>query len=162
MDLSNVNPQWMWIAAATIAVVLVIALIAAVARRRREQIRPLPADARERFRADWRRIEEMFIDRPATAVHQADELVIELIRVRGLSAQHPRVADRYRRGREVVDLHGRGKASTEELRQALLQYRSIYQDLGGERTDVPNEITTAAEIAPPRPSVTREEERPRP
>ncbi len=59
----------------------------------------------------------------------------------------------------------RGKASTEELRQALLHFRRVFEDLGGERTDVPNAITTAAEIAPPRPTpereVIREEERPR-
>lgn len=165
MDLSNINPQWIWIAAAVIGVVLVIALVASIARRRGETLRPLAADARERFRADWRRIEEMFVDRPATAVAQADEMVNELIRVRGLTIRHPRLAQRYRSARAVVDRHGHGKASTEELRQALLHYRAVFQDLAGERTDVPNAITTAAEIPPPRRTVEheviREEERPR-
>src|SRR5256885_14949536 len=106
----NVNPQWMWLAAAAVAVILVIALVAAIAGGRRAQVRPLSAEARERFRADWRRVEEMFVDRPATAVQQADELVNELVRTRGLTTTHARVADRYRRGRAVVDLHARGKA----------------------------------------------------
>lgn len=163
MDLGNINPQWIWIGAAAIGVVLVIALVASIARRRGETLRPLAADARERFRTDWRRIEEMFISRPATAVAQADELVNELIRVRGLGIRHPRVAQRYRTAHAVVESHGRGKASTEELRRALLQFRDLFNDLAGERTDVPNAIATAAEIVPPRRPVEtiEEEERPR-
>jgi hypothetical protein len=166
MDFSNINPQWIWIAAAAIGVVLVIALVASIARRRGDELRPLAAGARERFRTDWRRIEEMFLDRPATAVAHADELVNELTRVRGLTVAHPRLAHRYRSGHAVVERHGRGKASTEDLRQALLHFRAVFNDLTGERTDVPTAITTAAEIAPPRPAVEREvireeEERPR-
>ena len=161
----DINPQWIWIGAAVIGVVLVFALVASIARRRGETLRPLAADARERFSTDWRRVEEMFVDRPATAVAQADELVNELIRVRGLTTRHPRVAQRYRAGHAVVESHGRGKASTEELRRALLHFRDLFTDLAGERTDVPNAITTAAEIVPPRRTVEREvigeEERPR-
>jgi hypothetical protein len=160
MDLNNINPQWIWIAAAVIGVVLIIALVASVARRRGETLRPLTADARERFRADWRRVEEMFVDRPASAVVQAEELVNELIRTRGVTLRHPRVADHWRAGHAVIDRHRRAKASTEDLRLALLHYRGIYEDLGGERTDVATEIPTAAEIAPRRDSVP-EQERPR-
>jgi len=161
MDLSNINSQWIWIAAGVIAVVLIIALVASVARRRSETLRPLTADVRERFRADWRRVEEMFIDRPASAVVQAEELINELIRTRGVTMKHPRVAERYRAGHAVIDRHSRAKASTEELRQALLHYRGIYEDLTGERTDVPTTIPTAAELATPRRDTIREDERPR-
>jgi hypothetical protein len=161
MDLSNMSSQWIWIAAAVIAAVLVIALVASVVRRRSDTLRALPLDLRERFRADWRRVEEMFVDRPASAVVQADELVAELIRARGVTPRHPRVTERYLAGRAVIDRHGHGKASTEELRQALLHYRGIFEDLAGERNDVPTEISTAAEIAPPRRDALREDERPR-
>ena len=165
MDLSNINPQWIWIGAAAVGVVLLIALVASIARRRGETLRPLAADVRERFRTDWRRVEEMFVDRPASAVAQADELVTELVRVRGLTTRHPRLAHSYRAGHAVIERHGRGKASTEELRQALLHFRGVFEDLAGERTDVPNAIHTAAEIVPPRRTVEREiiqeEERPR-
>lgn len=161
MDLSNINPQWIWIAAGVIAVVLIIALVASVARRRSETLRPLTADAREGFRADWKRVEEMFIDRPASAVVQAEELVSELVRARGVTLQHPRIAERYRAGHAVIDRHGQARASTEDLRQALLHYRGIYEDLVGERTDVATEIPTAAEVAPPRRDTIREDERPR-
>src|SRR4051794_4584571 len=115
MDLSNVNPQWIWIAAGGIAGGLVVALGGSVARRR-ETLRPLPADTRERFRADWRRVEETFVDRPASAVVQAEELISELIRARGVTLRHPRVAERFRAGHAVIDRHRRAKASTEELR----------------------------------------------
>src|SRR5881396_3042898 len=161
MDLNNINPQWIWIAAAVIGVVLIIALVASVARRRGETLRPLAADTRERFRADWRRVEETFVDRPASAVMQAEELVGELIRARGVTLRHPRVAERFRAGHAVIDRHSRAKASTEELRQALLHYRGIYEDLTGERTDVPTAIPTAAELATPRRDTIREDERPR-
>ena len=160
MDLSNINPQWIWIAAGVVAVLLIIALVASVSRRRGETLRPLTADAREAFRADWRRVEEMFVDRPASAVLQAEELVNELIRTRGVTLRHPRVAERYRAGHAVIDRHSQAKASTEELRQALLHYRGIYEDLAGERTDVPTAIPAAAEIVPPRRDTIREDERP--
>ena len=161
MDLSNINPQWIWIAAGVVAVLLIIALVASVSRRRSETLRPLTADARERFRADWRRVEEMFVDRPASAVVQAEELVNELIRTRGVTLRHPRVAERYRAGHAVIDRHSKAKASTSELRPALLHYRGIYEDLAGVRTDVPTEIPTAAELAPPRRDTIPADERPR-
>ena len=161
MDVSNINPQWIWIAAAAVAVILIVALVASVSRRRGDTLRPLPLDQRERFRADWRRVEEMFVDRPASAVVQAEELVSELVRARGTSLRHPRVAERYRAGHAVIERHGRAKASTEELRQALLHYRGIFEDLAGERTDVPTDVPTAAEIVPPRRDTIREDERPR-
>ena len=161
MNLNNINPQWIWIAAAVVAVALIIALVAAVARRRSLALRPLSLEQRERFRADWERIEEMFVDRPASAVMQAEELVNELIRARGATLRHPRVAERYQSGRAVIDSHSRGKASTEDLRQALLHYRAIYEDLLGERTDVPTAIPTAAELPPQRAETIRDDERPR-
>jgi len=163
MNLNNLNPQWIWIAAAVVAVVLIVALVASMARRRGERLRPLmPAD-RERFRADWRGVEEMFVDRPATAVMHAEELVSELIRVRGLSPRHARVAERYRAGHAVIERHGRGRASTEELRQALLHYRALYEDLAGERTDVATEVPVAAEVpARTEREVIRDDERLRP
>jgi hypothetical protein len=159
--MANINPQWIWIAAAAVAVILIIALAASVTRRRSVTLRPLPFDQRERFRADWRRVEEMFVDRPASAVVQAEELVNELIRARGATLRHPRVAERYRAGHAVIERHGRAQASTEELRQALLHYRGIFEDFAGERTDVPTAIPTAAEVPPPRRDTIQEDERPR-
>src|SRR5262245_22768866 len=110
MDLSNINPQWIWIAAAVIGVLLIVALVASVSRRRAQTLRPLSADARERFRADWHRVEETFVDRPASAVVQAEELVGELVRARGVTLRHPRVAERYRLGHTVIDRHSRAQA----------------------------------------------------
>ena len=159
--MANINPQWIWIGAAAVAVILIIALAASVSRRRSVTLRPLPLDQRERFRADWKRVEETFVDRPASAVLQAEELVNELIRARGATLRHPRVAERYRAGHAAVERHGRAQASTEELRQALLHYRAIFDDFAGERTDVPVEIPAAAEVPPPRRDTIREDERPR-
>jgi len=159
--MANINPQWIWIGAAVIGVVLLVALVASVSRRRADTLRPLAADARERFRADWRRVEETFVDRPASAVVQAEELVGELIRTRGVTLRHPRVAERYRAGHAAIERHSRAKASTEDLRQALLHYRGIFEDLAGERMDVVTDIPIAAEVASARRDTIQEDERPR-
>jgi hypothetical protein len=97
-------------------------------------------------------------------VVEADELVIDIMRARGypvadfekhaefLSVKHPRVVEHYRAGHAVIDAHGRGAASTEELRQAMLHYRVLFEDLvgfGGE--DVEQPISASAELSDSRP-----------
>jgi hypothetical protein len=76
-------------------------------------IRPLTAAERERYRIDWQRVEQHFVARPAAAVVEADELVEEIMRLRGypiadfdthaayLSVKHPRVVEHYRAGHGV-------------------------------------------------------------
>lgn len=124
-------------------------------------IRALTAQERERFRRDWSRVEQHFIERPTTAVVEADELVAEMMRLQGypvgdfekhaahLSVKHPRVVQHYRSGHEVI-AGAPGSASTEDLRQAMLHYRTLFDELLGERSgdvvrDVPreNEVVTA-------------------
>jgi len=140
-------------------------------------IRPLTAAERDRYRDDWRRIEARFVERPTTAVIEADELVTDVMRTRGypmadfekhaslLSVKHPRVVEHYRAGHEIIDRQGRGAASTEELRQAVLHYRSLFEELVTDGTsDVERPIETVAESEQRRAAardIVREEERPR-
>ena len=161
-----------------VVVILAIALIVAARRSEREKafdIRALTAAERDRFVAEWKKIEAHFVERPATAVVEADELVTTLMRTRGypmanfeahaetLSVKYPRVVEGYRAGHAIIDRHAQGSASTEDLRQAMLQYRALFEDLAGTTTDVVQPVRTVREVEAPRPAgttVVREEDRP--
>lgn len=139
-------------------------LIARAEEAKAFDIRPLAAADHQRFRADWDRIEKRFLERPTTAVVEADELVEDIMRTRGypmgdfekhaahLSVNHPRVVEHYRAGHAAIDANRDGKISTEELRQAMLHYRALIEELlGAPRTDRPLAVPVTSEV--------REEER---
>ena len=142
-------------------------------------ITPLSASDRDRFRADWQRVEQHFLERPTTAVVEADELVADIMRVRGypmgdfdrhaadLSVTHPTVIEHYRAGHNAI-AGAPGSASTEDLRQSMLHYRALFDELIDDRigndvvvTDVPraNEVDALprreARDLPPRDEVRR-------
>ena len=114
------------------------------ARARRVQalhIRPLsPADS-TRFDTAWRAVQARFVDDPRGAVTEADRLVGELMSTRGypvgefeqrvadISVDHPDVVMNYRAAREIAIQHSQGKASTEDLRQAMVHYRALFREL---------------------------------
>jgi hypothetical protein len=99
-----------------------------------------PAD-RERFRELWRSAQAIFVDNPLTAVVAADKLVAEVMRLRGypmaefeqraadLSVDHPVVVDNYRRAHALAVSAENGKAGTEELRQSMVHYRTLFEEL---------------------------------
>lgn len=110
-------------------------------RRARFDIRPLAEDARRRYAEAWRLVQERFVDHPAEAVHDADELIQRVMAERGypvddfdqraadLSVDHPAVVEDYRQGHAIA---GRGdEASTEDLRRAMVHYRSLFNELLG-------------------------------
>ena len=104
-------------------------------------IRPLTESDRQRFQSDWTACQSHFVDDPIDTVYQADELVREIMRVRGypahdvlerfedISAAYPWLASDYRHAREIVARHRSGDASTEEMRQAMVHYRKIFSEL---------------------------------
>jgi hypothetical protein len=108
----------------------------------KHEIRPLTAAEQERYRGDWQRVEKHFIERPTTAVVEADELVADMMRVQGypvgdfekhaahLSVNHPRIVEHYRAGHKAME-GAPGSASTEDLRQAMLHYRALFEELAG-------------------------------
>lgn len=111
------------------------------ARVRKLDLRPLvPAD-RDRFVGAWRDVQARFVDDPLIAVAEADRLVDEVMRVRGypvgdfeqraadVSVDHPLVVEHYRAARGVALRARQGKATTEELRQAMVHYRTLFEDL---------------------------------
>ena len=128
-------------------------------------IRPFTIAERNRFRSDWVLIERRFLERPTTAVVEADELVADMMRVRGypmgdfekhaaqLSVTHPRIVEHYRSGHRVIG-GAAGSSSTEEMRQAMLHYRALFDELVSDvKDDVPREVAGVTEVrpSPPRP-----------
>lgn len=112
-------------------------------------VRPLaPADA-ERFAAEWKDVQAKFVDNPQLATAEADDLVIRIMRARGypmadfdrraadISVHHPAVVDHYRTAHDIAARAGRGEASTEDLRQGLIHYRSLVEDLLETTPDAP-------------------------
>src|SRR5271165_4010175 len=117
-------------------------------RVERLNIRALGATERERFVADWQSVQSHFVDHPKSAVTEADELISSLMQARGypmdnfdqraadISVDHPRLVESYRTAHGVAVRPGREEASTEELRTAMIQYRSLFDELVQVQTPV--------------------------
>jgi hypothetical protein len=128
------------------------ALDARTKRVARLQIRPLSESDAMRFAETWRGLQTRFVDEPAAAIADADRLVGEVMTARGyplgdfdqraadISVDHPRVVANYRAARDIARRQGRGEATTEDLRQAIIHYRALFEDLLGHddvRTHIP-------------------------
>jgi hypothetical protein len=109
-------------------------------RVERLHIRQLSDAERQRFASTWATIQAQFVDDPQAAVGRANDLVTELMRARGypagegfehrvadLSVDHPDVVQHYR----AADALARSNEpiKTEDLRQAVVHYRVIFEDL---------------------------------
>jgi FtsZ-interacting cell division protein ZipA len=120
-----------------------------VLEQRRERVeklnlRELSPDDRSRFADAWRATQAKFVDSPAAAITDAERLVNEVMQARGypthgdfdqraadISVDHPTVVSNYRDARSIAIKNERGQASTEDLRQAMVHYRALFEDLLG-------------------------------
>jgi hypothetical protein len=110
-------------------------------KRDRLDIRPLPEAARARYAEQWRGIQERFIDDPAGSVGAAHTLLDQVMSERGyptsdfeeqadlVSVDHPHVVENYRAAYAVYTRQRDGQATTEDLRDALVRYRSLFEEL---------------------------------
>lgn len=112
-------------------------------RKRREEldIIPLSDDARSRYASEWQDVQERFVDEPDGSVRDADRLVQRVMAERGypmenfeqasadVSVDHPDVVENYRKGHQLLASHDDGQASTEDLRQAMVHYRALFDEL---------------------------------
>lgn len=110
-------------------------------RRERLDIRPLPEAARLRYLEQWRAVQTRFVDQPEATIADADMLLDQVMRDRGypiddinektdlVSVDHPQVIEDYRAARAVRERSARRLATTDELRNALLRYRSLFDEL---------------------------------
>jgi hypothetical protein len=127
------------------------------ARQRRVQalnIHDLTADQRASYSGDWTAVQERFVDTPTTAVSAASTLIRNVMRDRGypvddrnasleaLSVYHARSLDGYRRT-QAIDVD---TATTEELREAMIRFRSMFEDLTGLAGNASPERDRVAEI----------------
>ena len=104
-------------------------------------LRDLDPMERERFVKRWDAIQSRFVDSPKGAVTEADDLVSSLMKTRGypvsdfdqraadISVDHPRVVENYRSAHEIALRVGKDEATTEDLRTAMIQYRSLFEEL---------------------------------
>jgi hypothetical protein len=111
------------------------------ARVARLNLIPLTAADAARFADAWRGLQGRFIDSPKGVVAEADILVTELMLKRGypmadfehrvadISVDHPSVVATYRAAQAIATRDLRGEADTEELRKAVVHYRTLFDEL---------------------------------
>jgi hypothetical protein len=121
-------------------------------------ITPLTPSEAARFSEAWTSLQGRFVDNPKGVVVQADELVRELMLKRGypagdserraadISVDHPSQADNYRAAQVIAGRGQRGEADTEELRKAVVHYRTLFDELLQISTSAP-EVLLAKPLA---------------
>jgi hypothetical protein len=107
-------------------------------------IQPLGPGDRARFVESWRGVQARFVDSPGGAVMEADQLLRDVMSTRGypvsdfeqraadISVDHPLVLEHYRSAHEIAVRQTQEQASTEDLRQAMIHYRTLFEELVGE------------------------------
>jgi hypothetical protein len=105
------------------------------------KIRDLDQAEHERYSNQWSAVQSRFVDSPKGAVAEADDLVSSVMKTRGypisdfdqraadISVDHPRVVENYRSAHEIALRLGKDQASTEDLRTAMIHYRSLFEEL---------------------------------
>jgi hypothetical protein len=125
-------------------------------RRGQLDIRDLSPAAASHYQEQWTGVQQQFVDLPAAAVRDAQLLVTTVMRDRGyptgdpderesmLSVDHADIVNRYRAATQIEARNQAGKATTEELRQAMQHYRSLFDALLGDPHATTGAGTTGA------------------
>jgi hypothetical protein len=104
-------------------------------------IRPLSVQERERFLAGWNAVQTKFVDEPGQATVEADRLIQQVMLARAypvadfeqraadISVNYPALVSNYRAARVIALKNEQNQATTEELRQAMIYYRSLFEEL---------------------------------
>jgi hypothetical protein len=110
-------------------------------RVKRFHIVPLSMQDGSQYREKWTAVQSRFVDAPKGAVEEAHQLVHEVMKKRGypvtgfeqvaadLSVEYPLVVTHYRAASRIAENSRKGIAETEELRQALVYYRALFEEL---------------------------------
>jgi hypothetical protein len=122
------------------------ALLARAERVAALHIHPLSADQSERYGEQWRQVQARFVDDPEGAIRDADHLCNDVMRERGypmsdfeqraadISVDHPDVVEHYRAAHAIATDEGAG---TEDMRQAMVHYRTLFEELIDAREPAP-------------------------
>lgn len=109
-------------------------------------IRPMSVAERDSFATEWHEVKAIFVDSPTEAVLHADRMLAAMMKTVGypmadfnqryedLTVNHADIAMHYREGRAIVDRHGAGSASTEDMRQAMKHYEAVFDRLVADAT----------------------------
>ena len=104
-------------------------------------LRPLSDASRQRYTQQWQEMQSGFVDRPQVAVADADRLITDLMRERGypvddfetrsdlVSVDHPDVVENYRTAHGIAQRTVDGRTTTEDLRQAVVSYRALFEEM---------------------------------
>jgi hypothetical protein len=106
-------------------------------------VRPLSRSDHDRFATEWTKVQTAFVDAPAEAVTEADELIQQVMATRGypvqdfdrraadVSVEHPDVVENYRSAHSIALKEARedSDVNTEALRKAMVYYRSLFEEL---------------------------------
>jgi hypothetical protein len=104
-------------------------------------LRPLTASERERYQADWTAVQAKFVDQPGQATIEADHLIMEVMQLRDypvsdfeqraadVSVNYPAMVTNYRAAHEIAIRNEQHHAGTEDLRRAMISYRSLFDEL---------------------------------
>jgi ABC-type nickel/cobalt efflux system permease component RcnA len=104
-------------------------------------VQPLRPEQQARFSDAWRATQARFVDDPGGAIREADELIADVMRARGypvgdfesraadISVDHPSLVSNYRAAHALALANSAGRATTEDLRQAMMHYRALFEDL---------------------------------
>ena len=105
------------------------------------EIHPLTVSEHDRYLADWAVVQSKFVDEPGQAIVDADRLIIEVMQIRAypvsdfeqraadISVNYPALVSNYRAARAIAVKNEQHQADTEELRQAMIYYRSLFEEL---------------------------------
>ena len=105
------------------------------------EIHPLSVNEHARYLADWAAVQSKFVDEPGQAIVDADRLIMEVMQLRNyplsdfeqraadVSVSYPALVSNYRAARVIALKNQEYQADTEELRQAMIYYRSLFDEL---------------------------------
>lgn len=143
-------------------------------RVNRLHLQALTREQRDRFVESWRAVQAQFVDDPEGAVTQGDRLVEDVMDARGypiadfdqrladLSVHHAAVVEDYRDLRTLAERHRAGEASTEDLRQAMVHLRAVFEDMLEDRERVSERVVERTVERDHAPRVRRAPQRPDP
>jgi hypothetical protein len=104
-------------------------------------IHPLSVEEHDRYVAEWTAVQSRFVDEPGQAIVDADRLIMEVMQTRAypvsdfeqraadVSVSYPALVSNYRAARAITLKNEQHQADTEELRQAMIYYRSLFEEL---------------------------------
>jgi len=111
--------------------------------RARLDIKPLSEASRARYAGEWRAAQLGFVDQPEAATVAAYDLVNRVMAERKypmrdfgaradlVSVDHPDVVENYRVAHGIHERAQHQQATTEDLREAMIRYRSLFEELLG-------------------------------